>query len=183
LKVGNGRVQNNSVNISICATSYLLMQQNATGPGQPAGVHFPEQLPGADIPRPPSTRPLPRVGSHNKDPSIPWPPNHSNDGYERARTSSIGSSFRSEGIGLGRPSRSPAHGPSPLNPTRRGSGQHIHRTRDSSETVDASKYDFDNAFGPVEAAADCEYRLHGRYFSTHDEISSFRYTISVNNHI
>jgi hypothetical protein len=159
------------------------MQQNATGPGQPAGVHFPEQLPGADIPRPPSTRPLPRVGSHNKDPSIPWPANHSNDGYERPRTSSIGSSFRSEGIGLGRPSRSPAHGPSPLNPTRRGSGQHMHRKRDSSEIVDTSKYDFDDAFSQAETAADCGYQSPHIYFNTHNKSSLFRYITPTYNNL
>ncbi|KIM33880.1 hypothetical protein M408DRAFT_86652 [Serendipita vermifera MAFF 305830] len=125
------------------------MQQNATGSGHSSSrVQFPEQLLGAEIPRPPSTRPLPRIGSHNRDPSIPWP---ANEGNERTRTSSIGSSHRPEGIGLGRPSRSPVHVPSPLNPaTRRGSGHHIHRKRDSSETFDASKYDFDNAFGQTE---------------------------------
>jgi len=153
------------------------MQQNATGPGQPAGVHFPEQLPGADIPRPPSTRPLPRVGSHNKDLSLSRSPNNSNDGYERARTSSMGSSFRSEGIGLGRPSRSPAHGPSPLNPARRGSAQHMHRKRDSSEAFDPSKYDFDHALDQTEAGDNGACRLFCRDLGTHYTTSLFRYII------
>lgn len=153
------------------------MQQNATGPGHSSSrVQFPEQLLGAEISRPPSTRPLPRVGSHNRDPSIPWTGSHPHEGGERVRTSSIGSSYRSEGIGLGRPSRSPVHVPSPLNPSiRRGSGQHIHRKRDSSETFDVSKYDFDDSYGQTEAVGASEYSQPFIYQSSHDSASSNRY--------
>jgi hypothetical protein len=122
------------------------MQQNAAQTPQQPRVQFPEQLPGSDIPRPPSARPLPRIGSNSKVATLTRPSNHSVDGFERARTPSTGSSGRPEGLGIGYPSRSPGHGPSPLNPRRRGSGQHIHRKRDSSEHFDASRYDVDDAF-------------------------------------
>lgn len=122
------------------------MQQNAAQIPQQARVQFPEQLAASEIPRPPSARPLPRVGSNSKVPTLTRPSNHPVEAFERVRTPSTGSSGRPDGLGIGYPSRSPGHGPSPLNPQRRrGSGQHTHRRRDSSEHFDASKYDLDDA--------------------------------------
>lgn len=112
-------------------------------------VQFPEQLPAAEISRPPSARSLLRVGSNPKVPLASRPSNYPNEAFERTRTPSVGSTSRPDNLGLGHPSRSPVQlqGLSPLNPSRRrGSGQHIHRRKDSTEHYDPSKYDLDNAF-------------------------------------
>jgi hypothetical protein len=141
---------------TVLRVSYL-MQQNAPGQSYAARVQFPEQLAASEIPRPPSVRPLPRVGSQNRIPSNVRSSHHVGDSstFERTRTSSTGSSGRPDTIGLGYPStRSPSHGPSPLNPSRRrSSGPQTHRKKDSGENFDASRYDMDDAFddnGPLD---------------------------------
>ncbi|KAG8858805.1 hypothetical protein FRB91_009306 [Serendipita sp. 411] len=128
------------------------MQQNAAVSGGHAGarVQFPEQLPSSEIVRPPSARPLPRVGSQNRVPSMMASGTTKGTGHgdniERVRTPSIGSSGRPEAIGLGFPSSRPLGGQGVLHSSRRrGSGQHIHRKKDSAETYDPTRYDLDDS--------------------------------------
>ncbi|CCA74565.1 hypothetical protein PIIN_08517 [Serendipita indica DSM 11827] len=141
------------------------MQQNvaAAGSNHIARVQFPEELPAADIQRPPSARPIPRVGSQNKVPTMSMPVSRhtgsmgSGEDLGRTRTPSFNSPHRSE-LGLGYPSAA-------INPSRRrSSAQQVHRKKDSTEIYDASRYDLDDAAeqyrNPNEVSAADQERLN-----------------------